>query len=54
MSERIKKMSIKIFETILQDLLEYYLGLDDVSLQKHLNDSTWTIKELVATINNFH
>ncbi|MBQ0736448.1 DUF4160 domain-containing protein [Aquimarina celericrescens] len=45
-------MSLKIFETILQDLLEYYLVLDDVSLQKHLNDPTWAIKERVATIDD--
>lgn len=43
---------MKIFEKILTDLLKYYLGLDDVSLEKHLNEKALATKERVETIND--
>jgi hypothetical protein len=43
---------LKIFEKILEDLLKYYLGLDDVSLEKHLNEPALATKERVATIDD--
>lgn len=43
---------MKIFEKILEDLLKYYLGLDDTSLVKHLNEPTLATKERVTTIND--
>ena len=43
---------MKIFEKILEDLLKYYLGLNDVSLEMHLNDPALATKERVATIDD--
>lgn len=43
---------MEIFEKILEDLLKYYLGLDDVSLEKHLNDPALATKERVETIDD--
>ncbi len=43
---------MKIFEKILQDLLKYYLGLDEVSLMKHLNEPALATKERVETIDD--
>jgi len=48
----IKKKDLEIFEKILQDLLKYYLGLDDVSLMKQLNAPALATKERVATIDD--
>tara|TARA_R110001592_G_scaffold325782_6_gene606382 strand:- start:11375 stop:11731 length:357 start_codon:yes stop_codon:yes gene_type:complete len=43
---------MRIFESILQDLLKYYLGLDDGSLNKHLNEPALATKERVSTIDD--
>lgn len=43
---------MEIFEKILQDLLKYYLGLDDVSLEKHQKNTALATKERVATIDD--
>lgn len=39
-------------ERILQDLLTYYLGLDDVSLEKHLAEVNTATKERVVTLDD--
>ena len=41
-----------IFEKTLKHLLQYYLGLDDVSLEKHLKNSDLVTKERVTTIDD--
>ncbi len=45
-------MSKDYEEKILTDLLKYFLGLDDVSLEQHLKAHNTTIKERVATIDD--
>lgn len=45
-------MKPDIMEKILKDLLTYYLGLDDISLEKHLKEANLATKERVATIND--
>jgi len=39
-------------ERVLADLLKYYLGLDDRSLELHLKDVNSATKERVATIED--
>ncbi|MFN5985106.1 MAG: DUF4160 domain-containing protein [Fluviicola sp.] len=39
-------------EIILKDLLNYYLGLDDISLELHLKEINTATKERVATIDD--
>lgn len=41
-------------EKILNDLLAYYLGLDDYSLEKHIKSASLATKELVTTINDLN
>lgn len=43
---------MEIVEKILQELLKYYLGLDEVSIEKHLNDPALSTKERVATLDD--
>jgi hypothetical protein len=43
---------LEIFERILHDLLKYYLGLDDFSLEKHLKEPALATKERVETIDD--
>lgn len=45
-------MKSDIMEAILKDLLKYYLGLDDISLEKHLKEVNTATKERVATIDD--
>jgi len=45
-------MKPNIMEKILKDLLAYYLGLDDFSLERHLKSTSLGSKERVETINN--
>lgn len=45
-------MKSDIMERILEDLLKYYLGLDDVSLEAHLKEVNTATKERVATIDD--
>lgn len=45
-------MKSDIIEKILTDLLAYYLGLDDISLEKHLKDSSFATKERVQVLND--
>lgn len=45
-------MKPNILEKILKDLLTYYLGLDDISLEKHLKEANSGIKERVKTIDD--
>jgi hypothetical protein len=45
-------MKQDIMERILIDLLAYYLGLDDISLDRHLKEVNLATKERVQTINN--
>ena len=45
-------MSSEIMEKVLADLLKYYLGLDDRSLELHLKDANSATKERVATIED--
>ena len=45
-------MKPNILEKILTDLLTYYLGLDDISLEKHLKEVNLGTKERVKTIDN--
>ena len=45
-------MSKDITEKILSDLLKYYLGLDDNSLELHLKEHNTATKERVATIDD--
>lgn len=39
-------------EKILTNLLAYYLGLDDISIEKHLKESGYATKERVKVIND--
>jgi hypothetical protein len=43
-------MKSDIIEKILTDLLAYYLGLDDISLEKHFKSVNTATKERVETI----
>lgn len=43
---------MEIFEKILEDLLKYYLGLDDFSLEMHLKEPALATKERVETIED--
>jgi hypothetical protein len=45
-------MKTDIFEKILKDLLSYYLAIDDVSVEKHLDEINIAIKERVDTIDD--
>lgn len=45
-------MKQDIMEKILTDFLAYYLGLDDISLERHLREENLATKERVQTINN--
>lgn len=45
-------MKPNIMEKILKDLLAYYLGLDDITLEKHIKEANLATKERVKTINN--
>lgn len=45
-------MKPDIMEIILKDLLKYYLGLDDNSLEKHLKEVNTATKERVTTIDD--
>ena len=45
-------MSGNIMERILKDLILYYLGLDDISVQKHLQTPSYGTKERVGTIDD--
>lgn len=45
-------MKPDIMEKILTDLLSYYLGLDDTSLEKHLKQVNLATKERVQKIDN--
>lgn len=45
-------MSSNFMEIILKDLLNYYLGLDDISLELHLKEINTATKERVATIDD--
>lgn len=45
-------MKSDIMEKILKDLLKYYLGLDEISLEKHLKEVNTATKERVATIDD--
>ncbi|WP_445366861.1 DUF4160 domain-containing protein [Methylomonas sp. BW4-1] len=45
-------MSSEIMEIVLADLLKYYLGLDDHSLELHLNNPNIATKERVETIDD--
>jgi hypothetical protein len=45
-------MNFDIMEKILNDLLSYYLGLDDYSLEKHIKTASLATKERVTTIND--
>jgi len=47
-------MKPDIMEKILKELLTYYLGLDDNSLEKHLKSSNLATKERVDTINDLN
>ena len=41
-------------EKILNDLLSYYLGLDDIQLDKHLKEANSATKERVESINDLN
>jgi hypothetical protein len=45
-------MKSDIMEKILKDLLNYYLRLDDISLEKHLKEVSTATKERVDTIDD--
>ncbi|MGZ0016951.1 DUF4160 domain-containing protein [Yeosuana sp. AK3] len=45
-------MSSNIMERVLSDLLKYYLGLDDYSLELHLKEVNTATKERVASIDD--
>lgn len=47
-------MKPDIMEKILKDLLTYYLGLDDISLEKHIKSANLATKERVDTINDLN
>jgi len=41
-------------ERILKDLLLYYLGLDDIQLDKHIKEANLATKERVESINDLN
>jgi hypothetical protein len=45
-------MEPDVMEKMLKNLLTYYLGLDDISLEKHLKEPNFATKERVTTIND--
>lgn len=45
-------MSTEIMERVFKDLLTYYLGLDDHSLELHLKHADRATKERVATLDD--
>lgn len=45
-------MKPDIMKKILADLLAYYLGLDDISLEKHLKEANLATKERVKVIDD--
>jgi len=45
-------MKPNILEKILKDLLAYYLGLDDYSLEKHVKSANLATKERIETIDD--
>ncbi|MDD2257148.1 MAG: DUF4160 domain-containing protein [Bacteroidales bacterium] len=45
-------MKLDIMERIVSDLLSYYLGLDEISLEKHLNAVNLATKERVKVIDD--
>jgi hypothetical protein len=45
-------MSSDILERVLEDLLKYYLGLDDFTLEQHLKDVNRATKERIDTIDD--
>jgi hypothetical protein len=45
-------MKPDIMEKILKDVLAYYLGLDDVSLEKHLKEASLATKERVKLLDD--
>jgi hypothetical protein len=45
-------MKPNIMEKIVIDLLSYYLGLEDVSLEKHLKEVNTATKERVTTFDD--
>lgn len=47
-------MQPNIMEKILKDLLLYYLGLDDIQLDKHLKEANLATKERVESINDLN
>lgn len=49
---RLKIKKLEIFEKTLEDLLKYYLALDDASLELHLKDPALATKERVETIED--
>jgi len=47
-------MKPDIMQKILEDVLAYYLCLDDISLYKHLKSANLATKERVDTINDLN
>mgnify|MGYP002640172137 CR=1 FL=1 len=45
-------MNPEIMERVLKDLLKYYLGLNDYSLELHLKEVNTATKERVASIDD--
>lgn len=45
-------MKSDIMEKILTNVLAYYLGLDDVSLEKHLKEANLATKERVKVLHD--
>lgn len=45
-------MKSDIMEKILKELLNYYLGLDDISLEQHLKEVNTATKDRVETIDD--
>jgi hypothetical protein len=47
-------MQPNIMKEILKDLLLYYLGLDDIQLDKHLKEANLATKERIVSINDLN
>ncbi|HUC82357.1 MAG TPA: DUF4160 domain-containing protein [Flavisolibacter sp.] len=45
-------MKQDIMKKVLESLLNYYLGLDEISLEKHVKEANAAAKERVATIDD--
>jgi hypothetical protein len=45
-------MAETILEKILRETLAYYLGLDDIALEKHLHNTFLATKERVTTLDD--